>query len=47
MKYYIRVKWDRNILGKTKWSKAFVIGHLFCRKCLLKHFIKRNIKGRI
>jgi len=31
----------------SKRSRAFLIGHIFRKNCLLKHFIKRQIVGRI
>jgi len=31
----------------SKRSRAFLIGHILRKNCLLKHFIKRQIVGRI
>jgi hypothetical protein len=47
MNYYIRVKEDSNILCKIKRSSAYLIGHIFRKNCLLKHFITRQIVGMI
>ena len=35
-----RVKEERNILYTVKRRKANWIGHILCRKCLLKHFVE-------
>jgi hypothetical protein len=47
MKYYIRVKEDSNILCTIKRIRPFFIGYIIRKNCLLKHFIKRQIVGRI
>jgi len=43
MKYYTRVKEDRNILRKRK---ANWIGHILRRNCLLNHVIEGKIEER-
>jgi len=42
-----RVKEKRNILQTIKGRKANRIGHVLCRKCLLKHVIGGKMEGRI
>jgi hypothetical protein len=42
-----RVKEERNIVHTIKRRKANWIGHILCRKCLLKHVIEGKIEGRI
>ena len=37
----------RNILHAVKRKKAYWIGHIFPRNCLLKHVIKEKIEGRV
>jgi hypothetical protein len=37
----------RNILQKISRKTANWIGHILCRKCLLKHVIEGKIEGRI
>jgi hypothetical protein len=39
------VKVERNILLKIKRTKANWIGHIWRRKCLLKHAIEGKIEG--
>jgi hypothetical protein len=39
-----RVKAERNILPTIKRRKANWIGHILCRKCLLKPIIKGKIE---
>jgi hypothetical protein len=39
-----RVKEDRNILHTVKRRKAYWIGHMLCRNCLLKHVIEGKIE---
>jgi hypothetical protein len=46
IKYYIRVKEEKNILHRIKRRKVNWIGHILSRKCLLKH-IGGRIEGRI
>ena len=41
------VKEDRNILHTAKRKKAYWIGHILCRSCLLKHVIEGKMEGRI
>jgi hypothetical protein len=47
MKFYTRVKEDRNILHTIKRRKANWIGHILRRNCLLKHVIEEKLKWRI
>jgi hypothetical protein len=47
MQCYIRLREDSNILCTIKRIRAFLIGHIFCKKYLLKRFIKRQILERI
>jgi hypothetical protein len=47
MKYYTRVKEERNILHTIKRRKANWIGHSLHRNCLLKQVIKGKVEGRI
>jgi hypothetical protein len=42
-----RVKEERNIVHTIKRRKANWIGHILCRKCLLKHVIEGKLEGRI
>jgi hypothetical protein len=42
-----RVKEDTNILHRIKRRKAFWIGHILRRNCLLKYVIEGNIHERI
>jgi len=46
-KHYLRVKEQRNILQEISKRKANWIGHILCRKCLLKRVIEGKIKGGI
>ena len=41
------VKEETSILRMTKRRKANWIGHILCRKCLLKHFVGQKVEGRI
>ena len=47
MKYYLRVKEQRNILHKISTRKANWIGHILRRNCLLQRVIEGRIKERI
>jgi hypothetical protein len=47
MKYYLRVKEQRNILHEMSKRKANWIGHILRRNCLLRQVIEGKIKGRI
>ena len=47
MKYYLRVKEQRNILHELSKRKANWIGHILCRNCFLQRLIEGKIKGRI
>ena len=47
MKYYLRVKEQRNILHEISKRKANWIGHILRRNCLLQRVIEGRIKGRI
>jgi hypothetical protein len=42
-----KVKEERNILHTIKRRKTNWIGHILCRKCLLKHVIEGKIERRI
>jgi hypothetical protein len=41
-----RVKEGRNIVHTIKRRKAYWIGHILRRNCLLKHVIERKVEGR-
>jgi len=43
----LRVNEQRNILHEIRKRKANWIGNTLCRNCLLKHVIKRKIKGEM
>jgi hypothetical protein len=43
----LRVKEQRNILHEISKRKAYWIGHVLCRDCLLRHVIEGKIKGGI
>jgi hypothetical protein len=47
MKRCYRDKEERNILHKIKRRWVIWIGHIWPRKCLLKHGIGGKIEGRI
>jgi hypothetical protein len=47
MKYYLRVKEQRNILHEISKRKANWIGHILRRNCLLRQVIEGKIKGGI
>jgi hypothetical protein len=40
-----RVKEERNILHSIRRRKAYWIGHMWHRNCLLKHIIEGKIRG--
>ena len=40
-----RVKEERNVLHTIKWSKANGIGHILRRKCLIKHYSRKDRMG--
>jgi hypothetical protein len=42
-----RVKEERNIVHTIKRRKAYWIGHMLCRNCLVKYVIEGKIEGRI
>jgi hypothetical protein len=42
-----RVKEERNILHTVKRRKAYWIGHILRRNCLLKYVIEVKLEGRI
>ena len=41
-----RVKEGRNIVHTIKRRKAYWIGHILRRNCLLKHVIEGKVEGR-
>jgi hypothetical protein len=41
-----RVKEERNIVHTIKRRKANWIGHILRRNCLLKHVIRRKVRGK-
>jgi hypothetical protein len=41
-----RVKEERNIIHTIKRRKAYWIGHILCRNCLLKHVIERKVRRK-
>jgi hypothetical protein len=43
----VRVNEERNILHTIKRRKAYWIGHILRRNCLLKHVIEGKLEGRI
>ena len=43
----LHVNEQKDILLKIHRRKANCIGHIVCRKCLLKHIIEGKIEGRI
>jgi hypothetical protein len=43
----LRVKEQRNILHEISKRKAYWIGHIFCRNCLIRQVIEGKIKGGI
>ena len=45
MKYYLRVKEQRNTLYEISKRKANWIGHILRRNCLLQQIIEGMIKG--
>jgi hypothetical protein len=47
MKYYLRVKEQRNILHEISKRKPNWIGHALGRNCLLQQVIEGNITGGI
>jgi len=47
MKYYLRVKEQRNIIHETNKRKANWNGHILRRNCLLQQVIEGKIKGGI
>ena len=47
MKYYLRVKDQRNILHEISKRKANWMGHILRRNCLLQRVIEGKIKGGI
>ena len=47
MKYYLRVKEQRNILHEVSKRKANWIGHILRGNCLLQRVIEGKIKGGI
>jgi hypothetical protein len=47
MKKYYLVKERRNILHEISKQKAYWIGHILHRNCLLQQVIEGKIKGRI
>jgi hypothetical protein len=45
--YYLRVKWQRNILHEISKWRANWFGHILLRNCLLQQVIEGNIRGGI
>ena len=43
----LRVNEQRNILHEIRKRKAYLIGHILRRNCLLQHVIEVKIKGQI
>jgi hypothetical protein len=42
-----RIKEERNIVHTIRRRKAYWIGHVLRRRCLLKHVIEEKLEGRL